>query len=410
MSAEVAVVGGIDKGLCCYVTGEATKQFGSETATIPKIGIASIDDSTTLPIFGVVIEDGTNGQVVSVVNNGIVVGAVDTSTWAVGDTLYLTEDGIIDNVPVAGVNGIIQVGTVLSVSAADGAIQLDIQHFTLSANFDDTLRSVIENTSSDADAIATFTAKNDVGRYASFGVTSSNFSLGGNSTFVFGQGFGAFDFINDGNTSFRWWGDSTDSHNFSVVQRMELTAAGFLSLLNGGVAVDRFLDEDDFASDSASALATQQSIKAFIRSQQAHGVMAQHAQSTTVTIVTQSTWTEIASGFTDGSGDGVVFQNSKELKVVKPGIYVLNWNISIQMAMGGSVAIVGGITLNGTINVLTTAHANIAAANDLVNISGTAVLTLVADDLIRLALINLTNTNNFVVEHAAITMSKVQDA
>ena len=409
MTAEVDVIGGIDKGLCCYVTGEATKQFGSETMIIPKIGIASIDDSSTLPIFAIVIEDGTDGQAISVVNNGIVSGVLDTSGWTLGDTLYLTENGIIDNQPTQGVEGIIQVGAVTKVGVTDGSIELGIQHFTAIADFPGVLRNTLLNESNDVAAASAWTAKNDLDHYASFGITGSNFSLGGSSTFVFGQGFGPFDFVNDGNTSFRWWVDETDSHNFSVVQKMELSAAGFLSLLNGGIAVDRFLDEDDFASDSDEALATQQSIKSFIKSQQAHGTMAQHGQSTTVTITTQFTWVDIDSGYTDGSGDGVVFQNSKELKVVNPGVYILNWNISVKMAMGGSVAMIGGITLNGTIDLLTTAHANIAAANDLVNISGTADLTLVEDDLIRLALINLSGTTDFVVEHAAITMSKVQD-
>ena len=186
MTAEVDVVGGIDKGLCCYVTGEATKQFGSETMIIPKIGIASIDDSSTLPIFAIVIEDGIDGQAISVVNNGIVSGVLDTSGWTLGDTLYLTENGIIDNQPTQGVEGIIQVGTVTKVGVTDGSIELDIQHFTAIANFPGVLRSTLLNESNDVAAASSWTAKNDLDHYASFGITGSNFSLGGSSTFVFG--------------------------------------------------------------------------------------------------------------------------------------------------------------------------------------------------------------------------------
>lgn len=45
--------------------------------------------------------------------------------------------------------------------------------------------------------------------------------------------------------------------------RMELTTAGLLSLTSG-VGVSSILDEDDMASDSDTALATQQSIKAYV--------------------------------------------------------------------------------------------------------------------------------------------------
>lgn len=140
-----------------------------------------------------------------------------------------------------------------------------------------------------------------------------------------------------------------------------------------------------------------------------HGQMAQHLQSTLVTITTQSVWVDIESGFTAGGGTGIVFQNSKELKVVEPGTYILNWNISLQTEMTNNINIVGGISVNGTIKSLTTAHGKIAASNDIINISGVGDLVLQIDDLIRLALINLDTTANFVVEHAGITMFMVED-
>ena len=138
------------------------------------------------------------------------------------------------------------------------------------------------------------------------------------------------------------------------------------------------------------------------------GNMAQHAQSTTVIITTQSTWTDIDSGYTDGNGTAFVFQNSKELKCVEPADYMLNWNISLQLVQINNINIVGGVSINGTVKTLTTAHGRIGAGNDLINVSGTGVLTIAIDDLIRLTLINLDSTEDFTVEHAAITLFKLQ--
>jgi len=140
-----------------------------------------------------------------------------------------------------------------------------------------------------------------------------------------------------------------------------------------------------------------------------HGHMAQHAQGVTVTIVTQFVSVDIASGFTDGDGTGIVFQNSKELKVLEPGTFLLNWNVSIELATGANVSMLGGISVNGTLDNLTTAHALVSTANDLINVSGVGDLVLAENDLIRLAIVNLSDTTNFVVEHAAITMFKIED-
>jgi len=120
MMAEVDVAGGITKGLCCHITGESI---------IPKINIASIDDINSLPIFGMVIEDGDNGDEVKVVSNGLVTGIIDTSSWALGDTLYLAVDGVIDNTPPTGFGRIVQMGTVANVGVLDGSVQLGLQYF-----------------------------------------------------------------------------------------------------------------------------------------------------------------------------------------------------------------------------------------------------------------------------------------
>ena len=137
------------------------------------------------------------------------------------------------------------------------------------------------------------------------------------------------------------------------------------------------------------------------------GDMAQHNQSTTVTISSTSVFVEIPSGYS-GNGTGFVFQNDKELKCVEPGDYMLNWNISLNLASGANNNMIGGVLQDGSIKFLTTAHGFISAANDLINVSGTGILTIAIDELISLGIRNLDTTNDFVVEHAAITLFKVQ--
>ena len=140
-----------------------------------------------------------------------------------------------------------------------------------------------------------------------------------------------------------------------------------------------------------------------------HGCIAQHAQSITVIIPNITAFHEIASGFTSGGGLGFVFQNSKELKCEEPGDYLVNWNISLVLSQTNNQNFIGGVMINQSIQVLTTAHGKIGAANDLVNISGVGVLTLVLNDLVSLGLRNLDASEDFVVQHAALTLAKLID-
>jgi len=136
--------------------------------------------------------------------------------------------------------------------------------------------------------------------------------------------------------------------------------------------------------------------------------MSQHNQSVTVTIIATSTFVEIPSGYTGGAENvAFVFQNSKELKCLEPGLYLVNWNISLNLASNANNNIIGGVFQNGSTVFRTTSHGKIAAANDLINISGVGVVRFEFDDLASSALANLDATNDFVVEHAAITLAKL---
>jgi len=262
MEAEINVVGGIAKGLCCYVTGEITVVKAGVNIDIPKISIASVDDPTTLPIFGVVLKGGANGEIASVINNGLVTG-IDTSSFALEDTLYLGLNGVIQNTPEVGVYGIIQLGTVSKVDAIDGSIQIGIQHFYASAELDDVLRKLLKNTSTADGAVATFTVVNDAGKYTYLGITGTG-NTGSpfiaDRSILYNIGTGGIQFYNDGNFGYLWGSDTGGG----FTDKMQLSAAGFLKMLNAGISIDRFLDEDDFVSNSDQALATQQSIKSFV--------------------------------------------------------------------------------------------------------------------------------------------------
>lgn len=246
---------GIGLGKCCFLTGAS--------GDIPTIALASISNGDHVPAYGVSVEAKADGQTIRIVKRGTI--PFDTTAMmkaaGLGDILYLGEDGNLESEPTAGLNGNLQVARVTK-TGVDGLITIELDSFVLSANFDGVLRSIIENTSDGIGAAASFTSKNDAAHIVSFGITSSGGAFP-EASFFFSDGFGETTFFIDGDKSFTWFSDVTDSHNFSSTKKMELSSAGFLRLNDANASINAFLDEDDMASNSATALPTQQSVKAF---------------------------------------------------------------------------------------------------------------------------------------------------
>ena len=118
LSVLKASAGTINAGQVVYVSGYDT---GSNK---PTVELANAGNSSKMPAIGIAattITDSTAGSV-------IVFGAVsnqNTAAYVIGDALYVSEvDGGLTNVRPDGAAEVQRIGTVLSVSAGNGIIQV----------------------------------------------------------------------------------------------------------------------------------------------------------------------------------------------------------------------------------------------------------------------------------------------
>ena len=92
---------------------------------------------------------------------------------------------------------------------------------------------------------------------------------------------------------------TTPSGSQTLQERMRLDNAGMMSLNGSSATVDTILDEDDMSSDDANAIATQQSIKAYVDNSLAGTVAYQQIVSVQqIMLINAGTWTmtRIAQG------------------------------------------------------------------------------------------------------------------
>jgi len=108
----------ITKGSTVYISGF---HVGSST---PQIELADSSTSSTTPCIGLVEADITNNTAGLVLSSGQII-EVDTSTFTVGDTLYLSETaGTYTNTKPTGTALIQNIGIVERVHASNGVIHV----------------------------------------------------------------------------------------------------------------------------------------------------------------------------------------------------------------------------------------------------------------------------------------------
>ncbi len=139
----------------------------------------------------------------------------------------------------------------------------------------------------------------------------------------------------------------------------------------------------------------------------AFGSMYNHDTPTTVTISAMDTAVRVPGGFTEGKTNLATFQNSREIVVLRAGIYKTDWQISFTMAAGANQEIEGFVMINNAMNVQASAHRKITIGTDTESMSGTCELDLAASDVVALGMLNESSTNNPVVEHANMTINQV---
>ena len=109
--------GTVTKGTVVFINGVS--------GDVPTIGLADADGVGTMPAYGLVEADANNNAETHVLTFGTLDG-IDTSAFAVGDTLYVsTTPGVLTNVPPAGSSANIQnIGRVIRSHASAGSIKV----------------------------------------------------------------------------------------------------------------------------------------------------------------------------------------------------------------------------------------------------------------------------------------------
>lgn len=90
----------------------------------PIVGIADADDSNKMPCFGLAKDTASNNSNVNVVTFGTLAG-LNTSSFTLGDILYISTSGSLTNIKPAGESAKIQnIGKVQRVHASSGSIKV----------------------------------------------------------------------------------------------------------------------------------------------------------------------------------------------------------------------------------------------------------------------------------------------
>lgn len=258
-SARIAETGGLVKGDVVYISGSTGSNMTASKA--------SNIDFSKIEAIAVAIEAGANNATIEFQNFGLLEG-LNTSSYTEGDTIFLGSTlGSMVNVHPSGINAVMEIGIVVRSNVSNGSIFINIEHWTQAKNFDGIARETVINTSTGTLATASFTVVNDQGYRGSMNITGSNYSGQKNALSFYNEGYGKTIFYNNGNQPFSFAAEVGDTHGNAATTIAEIAANGTFSAvkLNIGASteIEGILDEDDMSSDSATKLATQQSIKAY---------------------------------------------------------------------------------------------------------------------------------------------------
>ena len=140
-----------------------------------------------------------------------------------------------------------------------------------------------------------------------------------------------------------------------------------------------------------------------------YGQLEQNSTPKAVTITSTTSFFEIDGGYELGFGDGLVFQNNKELLCTIDGLYIASWSMRVALDMSANKQINGGILINGVIANNSISGAKINTANDKGFMGRDSRCILVADDIVSLAVQNEDSLHNIIVENASFKLIKVSN-
>jgi len=339
--SEVIVdeAGGIGEGKCCFLTGN--------TGNVPTIALASVSDPDHVPLFGVSLESGNNGDTIKVIRSGYIAGVnINVLTGpaaSISTVLYLGENGDLVTEPSSGLNGNYQIARVVKVGT-NGIIGVDLISFILSAEFDGVIRSIITNTSDGTSAGTSVTTKNDAGNIFSIGITGSNNSLfGSNQAVLFNTGVGTMRFVNGGNIGYVF----RTNTGAGTSTKMELSASGLLELQGTMKALGVVTEDGGIWTDTSGEEAQIQfDSTAFTIPNSSYGkVLIKKSSDQTLS---NGVWTDITFDSEDYDNrdmhDNVT--DNQKIVIARSGLYLIIGTLKYEA--GGAGIRCNRLTLNGT--------------------------------------------------------------
>jgi hypothetical protein len=138
----------------------------------------------------------------------------------------------------------------------------------------------------------------------------------------------------------------------------------------------------------------------------AYGSMYMTGGAVSVTITSAGTYYKIASGYTTGLVNQFTFQNTSELLCNKAGKYKIDWSMSINCATASQL-LASQLFKNGVGVTGTTMRCLAGTASGNVELSGTTIQTLALNDVLSLAVSNLTAANPVIISDVNISVTKV---
>ena len=222
--------------------------------------------------------------------------------------------GVFDNIRIDNTAGEIDTSSGnLTIDSAGGTVTID-DNVTVTGNFQldgnltvsGTTTSVNTTNIEIQDALLELSKNNSGGSDVDSGILITRGSAGNNAAFYWNEGDDKFKAVLT--TSAGSATAITDSSTATIVANLEGTSANmsgtvtYGSLSDGTITITAFADEDNMASNSATLVPTQQSVKAYVDSAISSGTSAVATEATNVTVTANDTANEtVYITFVDGA-------------------------------------------------------------------------------------------------------------
>jgi len=130
------------------------------------------------------------------------------------------------------------------------------------------------------------------------------------------------------------------------------------------------------------------------------------AGSNSIYIAATDTFNTLNNGITAGITSNVVFQNANALKISRPGLYQINWDISVEIAAANQEAECS-VAINHVVNNTMSAHTEQADSGRPFSMGGTGLINLKQNDVVQIGCLEHTAIHNIEVDHMTLTATRV---